>query len=275
MSWPFVPGKHYNRRADIHGEYGGQQQGGIATPANHPVIFIFTGRGDRHGYADTWLEDGTLRYCGEGQIGDMRMTAGNRALRDHAADGKDVLLFEKLGSGRPVEFIGQFVVASWTYESQPDKRGNPRQAIIFDLTPIESVQDFSSANQRSPNSASSLIQLRKRALDAAQVPSSGKRASRTILERSSAVRDYVLARAGHICEACGGKAPFTTKAGQPYLEPHHIRRLSDGGPDHPSYVAGICPNCHRRAHYGADAGPFNAQLLERISQIEQAMKKEK
>ena len=36
----FEIGKIYNRRSDIHGIYKGQQYGGIATPAEHPYIFI-------------------------------------------------------------------------------------------------------------------------------------------------------------------------------------------------------------------------------------------
>ncbi|MGK5511732.1 HNH endonuclease [Brevibacillus formosus] len=51
-----------------------------------------------------------------------------------------------------------------------------------------------------------------------------------------------------MCEACGSEAPFKTAKGGPFLEVHHRRRLSDGGPDHPEWVAAICPNCHRRCH---------------------------
>ncbi len=32
----------YSRRDDIHANYGGQQQRGISTPAQHPVVFAFT-----------------------------------------------------------------------------------------------------------------------------------------------------------------------------------------------------------------------------------------
>jgi 5-methylcytosine-specific restriction enzyme A len=57
----FTIGRIYNRRPDIHGKFGGQMQGGISTPAGHPLIFAFTGSaGRRHGYADEWAADGTL-----------------------------------------------------------------------------------------------------------------------------------------------------------------------------------------------------------------------
>jgi hypothetical protein len=75
-------------------------QGGISTPVAHPLIFAFTGAtGRRHGHADEWAADGTLRYFGQGQEGDMGMNAGNKAIANQLADGKELLLFEGLGSG--------------------------------------------------------------------------------------------------------------------------------------------------------------------------------
>jgi len=56
--------------------------------------------------------------------------------------------------------------------------------------------------------------------------------------------------------------------GRPYLEVYHIRRLSDDGPDDPRWVAGLCPNCHRRAHYGADGATFNTALSEVVQRSE-------
>lgn len=43
-------------------------------------------------------------------------------------------------------------------------------------------------------------------------------------------------------------APFQRKDGTPYLEPHHIQRLADEGPDHPKWVGAVCPSCHREIH---------------------------
>ncbi|WP_258162757.1 HNH endonuclease signature motif containing protein [Rhizobium sp. TH2] len=90
----------------------------------------------------------------------------------------------------------------------------------------------------------------------------------SVVERSRRVRDYVVARAQGDCEGCRQPAPFQTARGTPYLEPHHIRRLSDGGPDDPRYVIALCPNCHRRVHFGRDGTDYNADLLERMRVIE-------
>jgi 5-methylcytosine-specific restriction protein A len=40
---PFELGALYNRAAQIHSPFGGQQRGGISTPSRSPFVFIFTG----------------------------------------------------------------------------------------------------------------------------------------------------------------------------------------------------------------------------------------
>jgi 5-methylcytosine-specific restriction enzyme A len=50
----FKIGEIYRRR-ELHDNYGGNRQGGISNCANHPMIFIFTGKsGKLHGYEDGW-----------------------------------------------------------------------------------------------------------------------------------------------------------------------------------------------------------------------------
>jgi 5-methylcytosine-specific restriction protein A len=88
---------------------------------------------------------------------------------------------------------------------------------------------------------------------------------------SQAVRRYALRRAGGLCEGCGHPAPFVTPEGEPYLEVHHLRRLSDGGPDHPSHVAATCPNCHRRCHHSAAAAAYNGDVAGRVRAKEVAL----
>ncbi|PSU67549.1 hypothetical protein C9J20_18755 [Photobacterium phosphoreum] len=60
-----------------------------------------------------------------------------------------------------------------------------------------------------------------------------------------------LYKAKGICEACHQPAPFIKKSnGEPYLEVHHIKPLSQGGEDSLENVQAICPNCHREMHFG-------------------------
>jgi 5-methylcytosine-specific restriction protein A len=76
--------KIYNRRLDIHSKYGGQQQGGICTPASAPYIFLFTGEsGKQYVYSDSPDEDLVFLYTGEGQVGNMDFVRANKEIRDH------------------------------------------------------------------------------------------------------------------------------------------------------------------------------------------------
>ena len=75
-------------------------------------------------------------------------------------------------------------------------------------------------------------------------------------------------RANGICECCGIPAPFEDKNGQPFLEVHHIQKLSDNGLDSPENVAAITPNCHRRIHFGADGKKIDGVLAEKIRRQE-------
>lgn len=50
------------------------------------------------------------------------------------------------------------------------------------------------------------------------------------------------------------------KDNTPYLEPHHILRLADEGPDHPDTIAALCPNCHREIHYGLNGEAISSEL---------------
>jgi len=104
----FVKGKSYIRR-DLHARYGGQEQTGICTPADYPIIFLFTSKqGKKYGYWDGWTNEGVFLFFGEGRAGNMSFTRGNKAIRDHIQDGKDVFLFEYIDQG-VVRFVDQML----------------------------------------------------------------------------------------------------------------------------------------------------------------------
>jgi 5-methylcytosine-specific restriction protein A len=277
----FVPEQLYHRRRELHARFGGQEQGGMITPAQHRLIFLVTGNsGRQHGYEDRWSDDGaTFFYYGEGQIGDMKFTKGNLALRDHVKSGEDVHLFEEVPrkSGY-LRYKGQMVCTGQDWVEAPDTKQDMRKAILFELVPIETFEEerdgSSTGNEAASDqvlSAETLSELRRKALaDSAACRTPSERRSLYRL-RSRAIRAYVLGRAAGACEGCGQAAPFLTRDGRPYLEPHHIRRLTDGGPDDPRWVAGLCPNCHRRAHYSNDGPEFNARLEVTVLSLEESV----
>ncbi|WP_198290867.1 HNH endonuclease [Methylobacterium sp. 88A] len=211
-----------------------------------------------------------LRYFGEGQVGDMVFERGNRAIRDHLVDGKDLLIFHTHGR-EGVRFLGQFECAGYSHEIRTDRFSRSRSAIVFELVLAnvgEPVKDEEPIEEL--DLGVDLAGLRARALEAARsTPQvTGTAARRSLYRRSAAVRRYVLARAAGICESCNQPAPFVTQRGEPYLEPHHTRRLSDGGPDDPRFVGAVCPSCHREIHHGLHGSTKNDALIQAISQKE-------
>lgn len=269
---PFEVGSVYNRQRDIHQVFGGQERGGITTPSDCPFVFLFTGEsGEQFGYSDGWRPDGVFAYTGEGQRGDMTFVRGNRAIRDHMTDGRDLLLFEATKTKGNHRFIGCFAFAGWETIKAPDRDGKQRNAIIFELVPVAETEP---APRVEPDEADldgkSLQELRSLALAAAATPKvPSKESQRTYYIRSVKVKAYVLKRANGHCEACKKAAPFVRKDGTPYLEPHHIKRVADGGPDHPRSVGAVCPTCHRFIHHGAEGAKLNLELEKYVLEIEQ------
>lgn len=268
-----VKGTTYFRK-NLLEQYGGQLQKGIWTPREFPVVFIFTGdSGKTFGYRDGWTDDGVFRYTGEGQSGDMTFTNGNEAIRDHRQNGKDLLLFEDLGKGKGVRYVGLFESASWDEIQSTDKDKNQRKIIVFNLVSVATAAGDTEAPEASIPVAKplSLDALRRAAYTASKTDKAASKASnakRSWYERSAKVRDYVLARAKGVCEACDQPAPFRKKDGNLYLEPHHTTRLADEGPDHPAWVGAICPTCHRRIHSGDDGVAWNKRLQDRLKTTE-------
>lgn len=86
--------------------------------------------------------------------------------------------------------------------------------------------------------------------------------------RDPKVRAWVLQRAEHRCELCDAPAPFLTDNEEPFLESHHLVLLADGGPDTPENTSALCPNCHRKLHYGKERGDLSAILKQKIMEKE-------
>jgi len=171
MHWPYNVHQNYIRRVDVHEPFGGQRQSGIVTPKGALGIFIFTGHGGGAiGYQDAFQADGSLRY--------------------HAMSGKDLLVFEQLGRGGVIRFLGLFACAGWDTERQLDVNGIEREAIVFTLVLIREI-DFEGSDLAAEEApAVDLGTLRDRAI-AAAAPAQMKQAASaaTLYIRSRDVRD--------------------------------------------------------------------------------------
>ena len=72
-----------------------------------------------------------------------------------------------------------------------------------------------------------------------------------VFARNADVVAEALTRAAGVCEGCDQPAPFARRKDRtPYLEVHHKVPLAKGGDDTVENAIALCPNCHRKAHYG-------------------------
>jgi 5-methylcytosine-specific restriction protein A len=85
--------------------------------------------------------------------------------------------------------------------------------------------------------------------------------------RDPAVKAWVLEQADGYCENCGSPAPFVQEGGIPYLEVHHLKWLAQGGSDTVSNAVALCPNCHRRFHYGTNSAHLVADVIRRVERL--------
>jgi len=71
-------------------------------------------------------------------------------------------------------------------------------------------------------------------------------------------------RADGICDCCGKNAPFKREDGNPFLESHHLIPLSEQGEDSADNVCAVCPNCHRRLHFGEDRKALTSEIVKKL-----------
>lgn len=204
---PFEVGALYSRRDDIHGPFGGQERGGISTPANSPFVILFTGEaGSQHGYWDHWEdEDGEniLHYYGEGQEGDMEDKRGNRAIHMHLQNNKRLLIFQGMGKSQPYRFLGEFrFISAYEQSGIKDTKGNLRKAIVFKLKPIEpDFSPFQSAIADSPQTTIDLSETTSLQLTEIRSKQSLFKRRLLIVEkecRVTGIADLRFLRASHI-----------------------------------------------------------------------------
>lgn len=125
----------------------------------------------------------------------MRFVAGNRAIRDHVSDGKDLHLFEQVPNGY-VRYVGQMVCTGWHFSEGRDTGGHQRKAIVFELAPIEELSSDQeiAAPEINQLDRDSLGELRAKALtDSAEARTPAERKTMR-RRRSRAIKLYSRAR---------------------------------------------------------------------------------
>jgi 5-methylcytosine-specific restriction protein A len=179
-------------------------------------------------------------------------------------------LFEATKTSGLYRYLGCFASAGFEYGRGPDRVGADRKTIVFHLVPITKVENRDPNEESEEISTGKTLSELRDAAYAAEIkgPQTPSDSRHNFYRRSREVKNYVLARANGICEACGQKAPFERNDGTPYLEPHHTKRVSDDGPDDPRFVGAVCPTCHRKIHHGKNGDELNDALQKYIDDQE-------
>jgi hypothetical protein len=135
-----IPGEKI-RRTELHAQYGGRHQGGISPSKVSNNVFLITDpdRGERHGYVyDGPRDDGHFHYTGEGQYGDQLMAQGNRAIRGHKSEGRDLQVFS--AKGTELTYIGQYDYIDDYFADAPETKDGPsRSVIVFRLKQLHGI----------------------------------------------------------------------------------------------------------------------------------------
>lgn len=142
------------------------------------------------------------------------------------------------------------------YENQYKRRSHAMRSVVNDFgmklkaeqSALEVAANFEVAVQNSLRS--NRTDRLKRLAIADKIPASITVTTRAFVRNPDVVAE-TLVRAGGKCEECLSDAPFLRrKDGSPYLEVHHRVQLAAGGEDSIENSVALCPNCHRRFHYG-------------------------
>jgi 5-methylcytosine-specific restriction enzyme A len=173
-----------------------------------------------------------------------------------------------------VEYLGQMICAGLDLvPGQADADGQSRTAIWFHLVRADAIDGLTSRTDASSalsmfdaDFTPSLPAFQEEVAGYIPKRSSPADAHTRVIREAQASKSTVLKRANGHCESCRATAPFRTDNGEPYLETHSLRRLTDAGPDLPEYMVALCPNCHRRAHYSSDRHEFQQTLKNLVAQ---------
>lgn len=146
------------------------------------------------------------------------------------------------------EFAKVFPTASGYFNI---KLGNNLSHFIFSYDSVDEATYISGLVDEIQKSRKDTREARlKRLASAAKKPETLQVVT-VSYKRNADVIVEVLLRANGKCEYCSSNAPFIRRLnGSPYLEVHHKVPLGEGGEDTVDNAIAVCPNCHRKLHFG-------------------------
>ena len=220
---------------------------------HHKAVFIkATLSGGK--YPNEWLEEGRrLKYYLKSIKGVFKESyKHNQAIIEYPE--VPIYAFVRHSKDQAFKFAGVYGMAKVHDEDDGSKwfellrRDIAEEGDITRILTAIYEQDLKDRVERSKSGSSS---ARHQRLAAAPSKPDRVTVQSQAFVRNADVIVEVLSRANGLCESCGKRAPFLRKSDNtPYLEVHHSIRLADGGDDTVENAIALCPNCHRRAHYG-------------------------
>ncbi|MER5896964.1 HNH endonuclease signature motif containing protein [Streptomyces sp. NPDC001876] len=275
-------GESFKDRDAIWRAYGGQKMAGIGCTADG-ILSAFSD--DKGPYADGRMPDTDwIAYVGDGLSGDQKITDGNELMAEYQSAGRPLRYWHKPFQ-KPFSFETWAVIVQrrlrwgvgedkqWRREFQwvlapvpsPERETWPADVLEAldadtgalhddtdayrpsDLDPVvrdtsESDEDaYRRLTQNAEANAEQRGQLKKPSL-----------ADRFV--RDPSARAAVIRRSKDNCESpeCAGHPKERTTAGEPILQVDHVQDLAKGGPDIPSNMIALCPNCHALKTYGVN-----------------------
>ena len=233
----------------------------IGEDDNRQAIFIKANFDDGP-YANEWLVPGeVLKYYFKGVT---NSATGDKSFKETYKDNAAIIksnqtpiyVFEKQGTS--LTLGGIFKYQSHHEEADGAKWFRLERVKLFDQPRRFVKEEHENELQKriASRQKDSRAERQARLKKAFKKPRS-RMSESVVYDRNEDVILEVLERAAGICEWCKEPAPFTRRKNQePYLEVHHLHPLSEGGDDSDENARALCPNCHRKAHYGDVPNPF-------------------
>ena len=144
------------------------------------------------------------------------------------------------------------LVTHYAYKNKTDvslSDTDMRKVLEF-LDGIE-LKDFDAEFEKQVRDALQLpSETREMALKEAEPNPIKQKVQTTVFKRNPYVVAAAIEKANGVCAYCRKLAPFCRPDGSPFLEVHHEIPLAKGGRDTVENAVALCPNCHRKAHFG-------------------------
>ncbi|WP_329127507.1 HNH endonuclease [Streptomyces sp. NBC_01465] len=276
-------GETFTDRDAIGRVHGGQKRAGIGCLADG-ILSVFSD--DKGPYADGRIPDTTwIAYVSDGLSGDQKLTDGNELMAEHQVAGRPLRYWHKPFQGQwSFETWAVIVQRRLRWGTGDDKQ--PRREFLWVLAPIPSperdtwppevreavdadagelhddtgnyrLSDLTTDRDEPSDTGESDTEAYKRLAQKAEANAErrGQLKKPTLADkyvRDPSARGAVLTRCQNRCESpqCAGHPSERTKAGLPILQVDHVKDLAKGGPDVPSNMIALCPNCHALKTYG-------------------------